>query len=85
MPAGSVFTPNACAMSTTFVPPAPATLCHKSAYAVLMDTAIAICGVYGPFSAAESLCTRYQPVWPAGMAVAEYIPGSLSRGISRLS
>jgi len=39
------------------LPWTPATVCHRSAYAVLIDTAIAICGVYGPFSAAESLCT----------------------------
>ena len=57
MPAGSVFTPNACAIWTTFAPSTPATVCHRSAYAVLIDTAIAICGVYGPFSAAESLST----------------------------
>jgi len=52
---------------------------------VLIDTAMAICGVYGPFSAMESLWTRYQPDWPAGMAVAEYTAGSESSGMYRLS
>src|SRR5712691_4468737 len=81
IPEASVSTPNACAVWTTFTPSGPATVCHRSAYAVLIDTALAVCGVYGPFSPGEALCTRDQPGAPAGIALAEYFVGSASSGM----
>jgi hypothetical protein len=41
----------------------------------LIDTAIAICGVYGPFSDCESFCTMCEP---DTRVVVEYAEGVLS-------
>ena len=62
MQAVSVSTPNSWAMSTTFTPLTPATTCHRSVKAVLIDSAMAFCGAYGPFSYRASLWTRYPPL-----------------------
>jgi hypothetical protein len=86
MPASVVFTPNACAiwatLLATVVLPTPATTCHRSEKAVLIDSAIAIWGVNGPFSAAESLVTSLDhPDESVGKAVAGYAVGSESGGM----
>jgi hypothetical protein len=59
---------------------------------VLIDSAMAICGVNGPFSPASSLGTPYQPFWHCRskltgftVAVTGYVSGWPSGGMQRLS
>src|SRR5271154_6491565 len=86
MPAASVSTPNACAIWATLLGavwlPTPATTCHRSEKAGLIDSAIATWGVNGPFSPELSLVTSPDhPDESAGKATDGYTLGSESGGM----